>query len=268
MDKADVEPTTAPHDRAPALNRQQRQKVIRQKRRLVEEAKEAQQRPGSNVPPVSDDAKIAANRHRSREAIAEILDSAQITNPGERLLWQQLIEAERSYREGGNPAAVALWQLTALLRFHEPPPGSRLLDLDALQSLRILRNAIEDAVDGKLATFQALLPKREAPKGGAAPLTTVAYRRTYVAAGLEVLTRQGGFTRTVAKKKVRDEFGKNGISVTEGSVLEYYKRRKHDADMFAVFEKMTAHVPRSRPEREARLKQLAESAGRILETET
>jgi hypothetical protein len=166
------------------------------------------------------------------------------------------------------PRGRALWAEDAITRFLEARHPT-LRELDALEHVRILHNAHRSAVAGKPALLLDLCRSGEASKGGAASLSTADYHRVCIAAGVEGLARQGGFTQTVAATKVSVAFGKNGISVTEGSALQYFKRiRRRDAndDAREVFNKLTANAPRTLPDREIWLNQLAATAGRILGT--
>ena len=85
---------------------------------------------------------------------------------------------------------------------------------------------------GKPALLLDLCRSGEASKGGAASLSTADYHRVAVPPPEWRGWRdKRGFTQTVAATKVSVAFGKNGISVTEGSALQYFKRiRRRDAN--------------------------------------
>jgi hypothetical protein len=266
MDEAAGDHTVAARPRRERLasNRRAQQELIRKNRRR---AAEARQRPGSNVPP----ADAGTSRDRVRADVAAILDRAEITHPGQRLLWQELIAARRAYQSGGNTAETAVWMWTAVCRFLEPP-GSTLHDIDALLPMRVLLNALREALAGNLAPVRAMLPERETLEGAKPLLSTGGCHRACAAAGVMGLwgAQRGGVTQNDAKELVSKAFDEAGISITPGSALEFFKRIRRGDDTVAVLDmyaKLTADLPASRPlpERKAWLKRLADAAGRILE---
>ena len=276
MDKADDEPTTAPRRRASsgrewlALSRRKRNEIIKQNQRLVDEATEAQRRPGSNAPATTD-AEVAAYWRSKREDIAKVLPQARITHPGQQRMYVEVFAASHAYQNGYNVAQAGLWALRAIISPHDAP-GEPLRDLDALAAPRILLNAIEDAVAGKPARFLALLPEKT-PQDGAG-VSTADLHRACVAAGIAALwgkAQRGGVTQKIAKGLVSKAFEEADISITQDSALEFFKRIQRGDDTAAVldlYEKLTVDFPAARPlpERKACLKRLADHAGRTLET--
>jgi hypothetical protein len=290
-----AEDTTSTNDTSPhatgtkrdwlALNRRERQRIRKENIRRIEEDQAARQRPGSNLPTISD-AVREAKRQRKREAIARTLDRAEIKQPDNRSLLQEILLAAHGHQIDRNTAEIALEQITAMVRHVEsfdltvaaPPDSITLREFDVLAPVRILLNAIGDALANNMANFLALLPDRDNPAAGSPPSTTAANIRACATVGLEVLTmgkaKRGGISKEKAKQLVCDAFRAVGLDFTPATLIEWSKRINRGADPAArtEFDVLIAPVRKAAAtyweteERKAQLKRLAEIAGRILET--
>jgi hypothetical protein len=243
------------------------------------EASEAQRRPGSNLPPIIQ-ADRDAHSDRIRARITTVLNRAQIIHPDSRPMVRDIIAAWRAHTRRPNVAETALEQILTLVDDAEQlrVQDTTLKELDALAPIRILCNAIRDALAGKPATFLAMLPKPDDPSVDSLPATTGALTRACVSVGLAVLTlgkaQRGGISRDKAKQEVRDAFRKEGIDFTADTALEWAKRlnRGDDPDARAQFDEIMVPVIKaaathwSIKERRVALKRLADVAGRKLET--
>src|SRR3974390_547269 len=101
-----------------ALSHRQQRRMRAEKIRHAEKAAEARPRPGSNVRPISD-ADVDAYRQRLRADIGKLLDRAQIIQPEEQRLVQELIISRHAYQGSANIAEAALGQILAMVDHHE-----------------------------------------------------------------------------------------------------------------------------------------------------
>jgi hypothetical protein len=250
--------------------------------RHAEAALEARQRPGTNAPPITD-AGRAAYRQRKIKDIGRLLDRAQIVQPGERRLVQELIVLRHAYAGTANTAEVALEQIQAMVEHYEQKQigDTTLKEQRALEPVRILCNLLRDALAHQPAPLLALIPKRD-PAAGAPLPTTGAHIRAAAAVGLAILTlgkaKKGGITQEAAQPVVREAFRAAGIDFTPATLGEWFKRITRDEgkdrdqigrsiydDMIGPVLKATA-VHWTRADREAALRRLADEAGRKLQT--
>jgi hypothetical protein len=250
--------------------------------RHAEAALEARQRPGTNAPPITD-AGRAAYRQRKIKDIGRLLDRAQIVQPGERRLVQELIVLRHAYAGTANTAEVALEQIQAMVEHYEQKQigDTTLKEQRALEPVRILCNLLRDALAHQPAPLLALMPKRDPAAGSPLP-TTGAHIRATAAVGLAILTlgkaKQGGITQEAAQPVVCAAFAREGIDFESSSLIEWFKRIKrnvgNDRDQIgrAIYDDMIGPVLQAAAvhwklaDREAALRGLADEAGRKLQT--
>lgn len=272
MAEADDHPT-APQRNWLDLNRRERRRLREANIRAVEAYHADRQRPGSNIPPITD-AEIAAYEEQLRYRLTAALKQAHIMLPDALPLVRQILVSQRRYIDGANVVDVALQQITALVR-HVDHPGSVLHETDALEPTRIVLKALADALSHNLANLRALLPKLE-NLDGKRWLGPDEMLRGTAAAGIAGLTKGGGISQPKAAELVSDAFRAEGVTLTPKTALQHFKRlrRAHinhtDADPAAtkLYADLCARFPPSWPlaTRKEWLHRIAATAARHLGT--